>query len=62
MKSNVCKKKYNSMACFLVFSFQGFQNCNVFTVPKNGKRMECKYDICCCPKKIQKITVVFLEI
>ena len=27
---------------------------DVFTVPKNGKRMECKYDICCCPKKIQK--------
>ena len=42
MKSNVHKKKYNSIACFLVFSCQGFEKCKVFTVTKNGNRMECK--------------------
>lgn len=45
MKSNIRKKKYNSIACFLVLSFKGFKKCNVFTLTKNGKRMECKQDI-----------------
>ena len=42
MKSNIRKKKYNSIAWFLVLSFKGFKKCNVFTVTKNAKRMECK--------------------